>query len=183
MCYCQKFTLWEKPKQLFTWADFNFGIFKPNRQEGPGRGQVPGGALFSMLAAAMNQSFSYPEDYISNPNSNLIGNKTLLLHLIWTVTSPNFVSRQSGSSGRQSWSGTCRGRTWRRPRWTCSPRGSCCSGRGSWRRSIRRCAASSSSAAPCGTTSCRRRPAWGSCTFIQYYDQRSMLTDINVKIV
>ena len=73
-------------------------------------------ALFSMLASAMNQPFSYPEDYISNPDSNLIGNKTLLLHLIWTVTSPNFVSRQGGSAGRQSLSGTCRGRTWRRPR-------------------------------------------------------------------
>ena len=29
-------------------------------------------ALFSMLASAMNQPFSYPEDYISDPDSNLI---------------------------------------------------------------------------------------------------------------
>ena len=27
---------------------------------------------FSMLASAMNQPFSYPEDYITDPNSNLI---------------------------------------------------------------------------------------------------------------
>ena len=29
-------------------------------------------ALFSMLASAMNQPFSYPKDYITDPNSNLI---------------------------------------------------------------------------------------------------------------
>ena len=39
-------------------------------------------ALFSMLASAMNQPFSYPEDYISDPDSNLIL-VTRLCSYIW----------------------------------------------------------------------------------------------------
>ena len=54
---------------------------------------------FSMLPSAMNRPFSYPEDYISDPDSNLIL-VTRLLHLIWTVTSPNFVSRVEVRAGK-----------------------------------------------------------------------------------
>ena len=70
-----------------------------------GRGQVPGAALphDGLLHAPLRHepALQLPRGLHQRPRQQSdIGNKTLLLHLIWTVTSPNFVSRVEVRAGK-----------------------------------------------------------------------------------